>query len=759
MRPAHRALLGLPLGRYIGDKRVGQAGDGIYSGYTLSDGDNFTSLDLVSAANPSGAYFTTRGYSPAGGARAPTTGPLAVMHDVSPDYTGWADQARGVPLGYDSHSIVAGESSALRLKTIRQTAPEQTNLVTGVGGQIERAAMIHTGGRLWINGPAIVEWRAAIPAGPAGQHPTLWLISAEPLPAATGSEYGFEGNSTKQQAYQITWTGGATANSGETLDIGTTYRDGAFHTFTVKLTATQYLYYVDGTLVNTINIDPDTAGGNKSEYILITNHVYNATFLGEAYSAAAWAGAASGVNMDVEWMRVWRQSTAAHYQPLTSVADTNITNGGSATITLPSQSALWGATGLTEYVEAIQNEVEEPGGSNSTSWAQFPTGVTYNSGTRQISIAAGLAGKAGCLHFVCGVSGDGITCKPLRFRLNVAPIFTGSTSSAFTNGVAVSMDIYSMWDVGRLFQSGSNPKGLTVSGLPAGLSFSSATGLITGTPTADSTGSITTTATNSAGQTTNQAITWSVTSGSAGVVAPTITGSPTLLSSWDFDKAASISSTGGLIDSITGADGTSNTLSGTGATRPTLTSRAGKGVASFTGSHILQLAGSGGLGAAGQCTMVVIAETTSAATTQSILDVSNGEDPFGLNRYVVVLSSASGYTFRRLDTSGNISVATQGSATAAKHLWVGRAPSGTSAVKMNIDGVGTAVTAGVSSAAPIFAGGVKTTLGADISSSVVTRPLTGWVWRVLIYSTALSDAQVEEIAVWAATNYGTTNNA
>ena len=487
----------------IGGTAIGSAGSGIYSGYTLSDGDDFTSLDLASAANPAGAYFPTRVYQSVGGSRAPASGPLNVMHDVSPDYTGWADQARGVAQNYDSHSVAGG---VLTLKSIRQTAGQQTNLATGVAGQIERAAMVHTAGRLLWNSPAIIEWRAKLPPGPLGQHPTLWTFSADPPggPSFTGNESGFEGSATRTSAYHNIWNAGATTYA--VLDLGTTYRDANFHVFTVIIGATNYTYYVDGVLVHTIAVDPDTSGPNKPDYALITNHIYSPSFLGEAYSAAAWAADADGVNVEVDWIRVWRPTaTGAHYAPLTGIADTAIVHGATTTIVLPAQTTLWGASGLTEYVYAIQHEVEEPGGNaNTASWTRFPTGVTYNSGTRTISVANTLVGS-GTLHFAVAVTGDGITCKPARFRLNVAPRWTGAASYSWTDGVAIApVDVYTSWDAGRLFQAGANPKGLTVTGLPTGLSFSSATGLITGTPAGVASGNLAIGCTNSAGQTTSR---------------------------------------------------------------------------------------------------------------------------------------------------------------------------------------------------------------------------------------------------------------
>lgn len=747
----------------IGGIAIGAEGETgtLYEGYTLSDGDEFNSLSLVSAATPSADYFATRAYrseggsGPAPGLRAPATGALNVMHDVSPDYTGWQDQARGVAQSYDSHSI---QSGALRLKAIRQTAGEQTNLASGVAGQVERGSMIHTAGRLWWNSPAVIEWRAKFPKGPAGQHPTVWALSVQPPGGTmTGNEYGFEGSGNDQQAYHGTWTAGSAGFN--TQNLTDTYRDGNAHTYSVVVGASNYKYYVDGTLVHTISVDPDTAGSNKADYALITNHVYKSTFLGENYSAAAWAADSDGVNIDVEWMRVWRPtSTGVHYSPLTSIADTELAHGATSSIVLPSQSALWGATGLTEYVFAIPNEVEEPGGSNTGSYDQFPTGVTYDSGTRTISIANTLTG-AGCLHFAVGVTGDGITCKPARFRLYVAPRWVGDASFAWQQDVAVEVDVYEAWDVGRLFRTSGDPKGLTVSGLPSGMSFSATTGLITGTPTASASGDLTITATNSKGQTTSRTQGYVVSAAASGVAAPSLTGSPTLIASWDFGDSSKLTLDGSNITSVSGSDGTSYTIASTGTNRPTQATTDGKTVARFASASAQYLQIASAFGAPSALSIVVIQKPTSAAAAMTIAELGTGAAAFINDRRLLLASTTTGYQSRKHDNSSTQSIASQGSAyDTTKRCLIGVYPSGSSvAAELNVDGQGTAIVGTpVSNAAlgPSFF-----TLGAGRDSGAQTRPANMDCFRVLVYSAALNATQREEVATWAASNYGTANNA
>ena len=744
----------------IGGVTIGDAGTGFRTGYVLADGDEFTALDIYHSNNQSGSYFTTRAYrqnnSVPPDMRAPNTGPLAVMHDVDPYYSGWMDANRGLALGFDSHQIVAGEgTSALRLRAIRQTAPEQAMLATGVAGQIERGSMIHTAARLWINNPGITEFRARIPVGPAGHHPTVWLISANPpgSTAFTGNEYGYEGSGATQQAYHINWTAGAQTSENHVL--GSTYRDDAYHTYSIVATATQYLYYIDGALVFTNAVDPDN-NGNKAEYLLITNHVYNATFLGQAYSASEWAAASSGVDIDLEWIRVWRSSSGAYYAPLVDIPDTLVSYGQAFSVVLPAQIELWGATGLTEYVCAMQSEVEEPGGNDQASYSNFPVGVTYNSDTRTLS--GTLAGDAGVLHVVVGVTQDGVVCKPARVRICVAPRFGGLTALKFLQGRAVSLDVYYYFSVGRQFAASSNPKGLAATGLPAGLALSGATGLITGTPTTVSSGTVALSSTNAIGQTTTVNIDYSVTATATGVAAPTITGSPALVASWDFDNAATVTASGGRIDSVSGSDGTSVTLSGTGGTRPTLGNRYGRNVADFdlANGEFLQVASGLGLNTTG-ATIVAICEFDRTLTQMAVVDIANGAATAAFSRHLLMAAATSGgVTMRKADAS--VTSDAQDGAYYAKggHLLLGTSGATTGVAGIATDGK----TATFAFNAPANPSGLThTTVGARRVSGAQDNPFDGAVMRVLVYSAPLNSTQREEVAVWAAANYGTANLA
>lgn len=241
-----------------------------------------------------------------------------------------------------------------------------------------------------------------------------------------------------------------------------------------------------------------------------------------------------------------------------------------------------------------------------------------------------------------------------------------------------------------------------------------------------------------------------------GVAAPTLTGSPTLVASWDFDNAGTITLSGGDIDQISGSDGTSHTLL-TPGNMPSQESRGGKNTARFTAasSEYMQIANA--LGITSEVTVVVVCEPAATGVTQALADIADGTASGTTQRHLMFAnSSSSGWTFRT--SAGTARDAIQGSSyAAAATLVIGRKATGTTVAELNVNGIGTATVSASTSTGPTAP--THTTLGARCAVSAQDLPFDGWVWRVLIYSSKLSDTAAEEVAVWAASNYGTTNAA
>lgn len=491
-------------GKVVGGAVIGQNGSGFYSGYTLSWGDEFDTLDIVGPANPRGKFFPTGAYHP--GIRGNTTS-LGTAFDADPLTTGYKDGNRGVAVGFDNMSV---SNSVLRLGARKATAHEQkfltpTDRSINGGVRPNLSAMIHTAGAFAFYPTAnavIIEMRARFSSrltNPPGFHPAFWTYSVTPVLNSTGNEWDLECNSQGMHFSNIVHTSGAisTDNSAGPFD----YMDDTFHVFSfVFRNGGNTQFYVDGALRSQF-VGVDSNIKNMPSFVLLTSHIFGNVFAGEAYDAAAWAGSATGAYLDVDWMRGWRTTGVMHWKPLVSVADLNVDHDGKGKVVLPSAKALWGDASVTEFVQVIPYDSSEPGMAEQTTFTQFPAGVSYDAASRTISadFTTG-TGNAGRSHVVVyGYKPDGSTMEPLRFSINRGPrITTGPLSAAA--GDSYRHDIYGECDVGVM-----TPKILSVKGLPQGLSFDPSAGLITGKPTATAVSKLTISCTNNAGQTTTRA--------------------------------------------------------------------------------------------------------------------------------------------------------------------------------------------------------------------------------------------------------------
>lgn len=487
-------------GETIGGSEVGAAGAAgtIYEGYTLSWGDDFNSLDILTPAQPRGKWWTTRTYFP--DARGSDT-LLGTQYDTDPFHTGYFDSNRGDAIGYDNMRV---EDSAVVLQARRATAGEIEGFEGA--GRLNVAAMLSGVGTYGFfpgpegTGDTIIEARIKYTpkaGNPAGWHPTLWTFTAQPTLTFNSDEADFEGNSQGAYAHSSIWTNGVASvqNVGGVMDVF----DGTYHLITLRQNKTATYFYIDGVLTRTLVRNANSK--NLPISLLLTSHIFNGSFEGENYSAGAWAADADGATMTIDYVRGWRRSANPHIKPIASLNDVNVDYGASTTITLPSKTVLWGDETVTEYLQAVMTEENEPGGSHTTAINQFPAGVSYNAGTRvlTVNITSGLTGRINFL--LIGHKADGSTYEPARFAVNVGPR-VNMANLVFEPGEVVSFDIYAACDCGVLVSdaNGARAKTITVTGLSgSGLSYSDATGLLTGTA-AEFSGTITITVTNSLGQ-------------------------------------------------------------------------------------------------------------------------------------------------------------------------------------------------------------------------------------------------------------------
>jgi hypothetical protein len=482
----------------IGGVSVGDEGEvgTIYEGYTLSWGHDFSILDIVTPNNPAGKWFTNRTYLP--GART-SDSLLNTMYDTDPSHTGHADVNRGEAVGFDNMSIGA---NGILLQARAATSPEQDMMYAG---RNEVSAMVSgVGAAHWYAGAAgtndiIIEareWRST--GSPDGWHPTFWITSGAPSISIDTDEYDYEGNSENTYFYRNIWTGGS--SSGTNI-AGPWAHDATYHTISFKVNTTNVTLYRDG-----VSAGVATGNGNskgKFQNIILSSHILNGTFQGDTYSASAWDADVDGALLAVDWVRIWRRTGKTHYKPLVSVADANIDYGDNQIITLPSKTTLWGSTAPTEYLQVVYNDEAEPGVTHTTVFDQFPSGVSYDSGTREITINI-TSGNSGRMNFVLSAWETGGTGEPLRFAVNLSPRITLDDFNVATGSTSV--DVYAQCDCGVL-----TPKTISVSNLGAsGLSYNTSTGLLEGTAVEGTYADVAISCTNGAGQTTTATITITV---------------------------------------------------------------------------------------------------------------------------------------------------------------------------------------------------------------------------------------------------------
>jgi hypothetical protein len=486
----------------IGGATVGEAGEAgtIYEGYTLSWGDDFNTLDIVAPHRPRGKFVTTRTYLP--GARGSDT-LLSRQYDTDPFHTGHNDINRGVPVAsYDNMRIESGGILHLgaRFAPVSERATFQGTTRKLATAMVSSAMACGFYPSLEGTGDVIFEARIRHSAGnPETNHPTLWSQSLTPVTVANGQtadEWDFEGEGNSVNLRRNQWFTGEMSSS---VPPNFTMDD-QYYTWTFILNETQARLYKDGVLFSSIAVDANVS--NKMAYMLLTSHVVS----GDDLDIPNWEADADGAYMKVDYCRIWRRSGRQHFKPLVSASDVNIDFGGSTSIVLPSKLAIWGDDTVTEYLQAVPIEENEPGGAHATHYNVFPTGVSYNAGTRTLTVAP-TSPLAGRLHFVLyGYLPDGSTGEPYRFAVNVGPVINAG-GIEYTVGTPLSFDLYPLCDCGVLVTDGvSRTKTISVTGLPGWASYSDATGLLTGTPTDTGTTAITITVTNSIGQSASRVI-------------------------------------------------------------------------------------------------------------------------------------------------------------------------------------------------------------------------------------------------------------
>jgi acetylxylan esterase len=186
----------------------------------------------------------------------------------------------------------------------------------------------------------------------------------------------------------------------------------------------------------------------------------------------------------------------------------NSTQGNTVTVTNPGTQS-----STTGTAASLQIHATDSGGAALTySATGLPAGLSINSSTGLISgtptstgtssvtvTAKDSTGASGSATFSWSVTSPGA---------NTVTVTNPGTQSS-TTGTAASLQIHAT-------DSGGAALTYSATGLPAGLSINSSTGLISGTPTTAGTSSVTVTAKDSTGATGSASFSWAVSSGGGG---------------------------------------------------------------------------------------------------------------------------------------------------------------------------------------------------------------------------------------------------
>jgi len=471
----------------IGGLPIGAEGSGYAAGFVLAGGDDFgrysdVSELLITPSNPAGKYAPTRGCYAASGPRGNTT---LGGFETYPGDTGYLDSNRGVPVSSvaDMISIVNG---MLRLQQRARIPASEAAMMNR--SFLPLSSMIATNFAHAAKAPCIIEWSEVRQAN-SSSHIAGWGSNITVTPS-DGIEMDMESeNANGLQVNQnlANWTAGSAVFTGGTvLTPGTTETVYAF-----KFLANGNLeYYVGGTLRRTYTGDP-TKMLREAFRMFWTNHCYDAVKSNFATPAP----------YSIRWHRWYRDAAGVAYRPLTNhtryAADFNT----AFSFTLPSQAALWGVTGKTEKCKAWMMEENEPGGDATVGYSTVPAGWNLNMGTMTLSGTE--SSKAGRLHFARWIEEAGSYVDVHHFYVDIGPnIQVTDASLTFSNGQAVSRDIYELCDCGTLVTDGvGKTEVISISGLSgSGLSYSDTTGLLEGTMANYFSGSVTITSTNSVGQ-------------------------------------------------------------------------------------------------------------------------------------------------------------------------------------------------------------------------------------------------------------------
>lgn len=734
-------------GETIGGVPIGADGTGVLSGYRLMAGDDFGGdLDIITPAKPFGTYGSTRAYllpTNANGPRGAVGGLSLKGYDTDPFHTGHNDKNRGVAPASWADSMVQ-QDGILKMK-VRTASTQERALFNPDLNVNNIAAMIHTAGSLIWKPPFHIEFRAKLTKAQlavGGYHPSFWLMQMDPPRSGNGLEIDWEGESDLIESNYFEWNNGNSAGSKNGY-IDTVYDD-QFHTFGIEITSTHYRWYYDGVLFRE---QADTLDWpNKPFYALVTSHVTN--FGSDPYNDGNWVSAgATGATIELDYIRLWQPPGAVKREPLLPPTEYEAASGASFSFTLPTATEVWGSA-INERVEAFISESNSPGGNYNGGFSGWPSGITYNATTRVLS---GSSTQPGTLHIVRYPLESG-HAYPQRLALHIGPKLTISSLPDGQVGQAYSYDLYAAVDAGQLTSNalGQKAKTIAVTGLPAGLSYSDTTGLITGTPTTATTATVAVTGTNSRGQSISANLGLTVAAEPVGYV-DTFPVTSGLILDLNPDDPSKVTASGGLVDAVAPSHGTSYSATSTGSARPSLVTSGGDTFLRFAGAQelIVDPTFAALFGSTTPYSIVVVG-LVNATTTQYFMDIGKPGSTSSVERFSLLNISGNGATHRRGPASGSPQDTYHAMTASVPHVMIASAAAGNVFGGMVVDG-----TAGITSGGLVqLAGGYTTATVGNRKSSSGNSYLNGDVFRVAVFNRVLTTQEMADIRTWAQGKYG-----
>lgn len=491
----------------IGGTLIGAAGTGVYSGYTMVGGNDYASpLSSLLAKPDNLTGKIAHNFSERDRRLTSSTSVFALADQY---WTGWQDANDGVPISTFS-DVLTQSASVLSLKARQASTAEK--LLIGVRDNTAAAITYVTGGDangvnskrplvaaevttvqdFAYTGNRIVEARWRYTPGPtvggAGNPAqALWELNVrggseagDNAGAGWNDEFDWEeahistGNATSRYGTGLSSSGNASPLLNGTWQITRiTSADATIKVETVSDTT--------GSVLGTVTLTNSATNNAALWYAMFGSFATTTSF-----NENNWA--AISATMDIDWIKVWTPSSSI-LQPQASNETVVLAFGGTGSLVLASQAALWGQAVDSEFIVPVYAyDTNGPGrASDQTAPLQtrdtLPTGVTWTSGTRTLAFGSSFSTQAGFVNLLVYPQKAGIGfVRPHVVSVVVKPKVS-ITPAVATPGSAYSWTVARgsprNWDNGNLPLGTGD--GLSVVSLPAWLSYNSGTKTFTGT--------------------------------------------------------------------------------------------------------------------------------------------------------------------------------------------------------------------------------------------------------------------------------------